>query len=546
MTRPTLSRRLACGLFFLLATIATPTAAAWRREVLIAGVNGAPAGVSPHGIAGISFGPDGALYSASFIGPGIYRFDIAAGTFREEIGGLDAAADDVAVAPDGTLAWTGLSEGTLWLRRPSAAPTVVARNLPMINPVAFAADGKILTGQITQPDTLLEVDPASGAVKVLARGLGGLNAFQPDGKGGLWLPLAERGAVGRFDFATEKLAIVAEGFGQPVAVKANSAGELFTIDWQTGRVFHVHADSGESKKIATVTPPLDNLAIGPDDTIYVSRPVDNAIIAIDPNSGAQRDVFRGVLAAPGGLAISTTAGKPTLLVSDAYGTRVLDLDSRKVTTPPFDLMVNAGSMLAATDTILVLTNVRRGTLVVIDRKTGRARHALGGFKAPMGVMIESDDSLLVADHASGEIIRVRPGQKPERATVFGGLGGPVGLAAAPGGRLYVTEAATGRLIDLDPATGDRHIISDRLHQPEGLAVLPDGRVAVADVGTRRLLIVGPGSGRIEEVATDLPIGAPFTRAPAPVFLPTGVATDSTGAIYLSCDRDNTILKFSPE
>ncbi|MBM3512312.1 MAG: hypothetical protein FJX59_01205 [Alphaproteobacteria bacterium] len=544
MTRSPL-RQLACGLLFA-ATHAAPAGAEWRRDVLVPGINGAPPDTSPHGLVGISFGPDGALYGASIIGPGIFRFDLKAGTFTRVVEGLDAAGDDVAVAADGTLAWTGLGDGTLWMKRPGEDPKPLVRNLPMLNPVAFRDDGKIITGQVTQPDSLLEVDAKSGEVKVLARDLGGINAFQPDGKGGLWLPLSQKGAIGRFDFETEKLEIVADGLGGPVAVKADSRGGLYAVEWPGGHVSHINPISGEVKKIATVPPGLDNLAIGSDDTIYVSRPNDNSIVAIDPESGQQRDVFKGVLAAPGGLAFGDIQGRPTLIVSDAYGPRFVDLASRAITAMPFDIAVNAGSMVAVRDNAMALTYVRRGTLVVLDRRSGRVRHSLGGFKAPMGVMFEDEATLLVADYATGEIIRVKPGATPERATVIGGLQGPVGLAPAPDGKLYVTEATAGRLIEIDPATGGRAIIADRLAQPEGFAVLPDSRIAVAEVGARRLLVVSLGFGGVDVVAENLPIGDVFTRAPAPVFLPTGVAVDAAGALYISCDGDNTVLKFTRE
>ncbi len=540
--------RTACGWFLAALTVGAGAAGAveWRREILVPGMAGGPAGVAPHGLTGLSFGPDGALYVASFVGPGIFKFDLAAGTFSEEVGGLDAAADDVAVAADGTLAWTGLGDGKLWMRKPGGTPVAVAENLPLINPVAFTKDGKVLTGQIGQTDTLLEVDPSTKSIRVIARGLGGINAFQPDGKGGLWVPLAEKGAVGRVDLESGHLEVVAGGLGQPVAVKSDSTGGLYTIDWRTGRVFHVNPVSGETKKIATVPPPLDNLAIGPDDTIYVTRPVDNAVIAVDPVTGAQRTVFQGVLSAPAGLTTATANGKALLLVADAYGTRTIDLASRRVTSPPFDLMVNAGSMVAASDKSLALTNVRRGTLVLIDRATGRARQSLGGFTTPMGVIMEDESTVLVASYGTGEIIRVKPGAKPERATVIAGLQGPVGLAMAADGRWYITEADAGRLVSIDPATGDRTVIVDRLDQPEGLAVLTDGRIAVAEVGRRRLFIIAPISGDMDIVAEDLPIGAVFTRAPAPVYLPTGVAADADGNLYVSCDRDNTVLKFLPQ
>ena len=541
-------RSSCCGLFLSVALAAWPaTAAVWQRETVVAGINGAPPGISPHGLTGIAAAGDGTLLAGSVIGPGIYRFDPKAGTVAEEIEPAAGEADDVAVGDDGTLVWTALLAGELRIRRPGALPTVLAKDLPLVNPVAFA-EGRLYAGQIGTHDTLLDVDAKTGAHRVLARGLGGINAFVADGAGGLFVPLAAKGAIGRFDLGTGELKIIAEGLGQPVAVKRDSQGGLFTIDWRTGRVIFVHPQSGETKKIATVAPPLDNLAIGADDTIYVTRPVDNSIVAVDPATGAQRIVFQGRLAAPGGLALTTVAGKPSLLVADAYGYRTVDLASGAVVTPPFDPPANAGSMIAATDKIIAFTNVRRGSLVIVYRQTGRVRHALGGFKAPMSVVIESETSFLVADYGNGEIIRVHPGAAIERVTVFGGLRGPVGLARRANGELLVTEADEGTLVALDAETGGRRILAANLLQPEGLALMPDGRVAVAEVGARRLIAYDPAGlalkPEIEIIAEDLQVGAMFTAAPAPVYLPTGVAVDAVGAIYVTCDRDNTVLKFS--
>jgi hypothetical protein len=47
------------------------------------------------------------------------------------------------------------------------------------------------------------------------------------------------------------------------------------------------------------------------------------------------------------------------------------------------------------------------------------------------------------------------------------------------------------------------------------------------------------------IARDLPVGQMFTRTPAPVFMPTGVAAGDDGTIYVSCDRDNSVLAFRP-
>lgn len=540
--------RAGCGSILLLALAAVPAAAEWKREVVVPGMNGGPPGVAPHGLTGITAAPDGTLLAASVTGAGIFRFNPVAGTFTEEVAAPEGQSDDVAIGADGTLVWTAMLDGELRVRSPGGAIKVLAKDLPAINPVAFAPDGKLYAGQTGAHDSVFEVDPATGKLTLVGRGFGGVNGFAPDGRGGLFTPLMTKGAVGRIDLKSGEMTEIADKLGRPAAVKRNSLGELYVIDWQNGRVTFVHPESGETKRIATVAPPLDNLAIGADDTIYVTQPMVNGIVAVNPVSGVQRTLFQGKLAAPAGLAVAENKGKPVLLVADAYGYRTVELTTGEIVAPSFDPAVYAAGMVAVGDTVIALSNVRRGTLVILDRLTGRPRHTLGGFKAPMGVVIENDASFLVADYATGEIIRVRPGAAIERQTVFGGLNGPVGLAVRDG-EIFVTEATEGTLLAIRPDSGERAVLATNLMQPEGLALLPDGRVAVAEVGSGRLLLLDPatvsGKADIAVVAENLPMGDYFTASPAPVYLPSGVAADAAGAIYVTCDRDNTVLKFTP-
>jgi sugar lactone lactonase YvrE len=533
------------AVLFLSCIALAAHAQGYERAVLVPAIAGLVDGKSPHGINGLNFGSDGALYGGSVISPGIYRYDVQTGAVARVVGAPEGEADDVAMGPDGTLVWTAILAGELRARRPDGALVTLATNLPMINPVNFTPDGRLLIGQLGQPDVLLEADIAGKtAPRVIAKGLGGINAFVGDGKNGLYVPLADKGAVGRVDLATGEVKIVATDLGQPVAVKMDSHGALYAIDWTTGKITFVNAESGETIRIATVTPPLDNLAVGPDDTIYVSRPSDNSIIAVDSDTGRQRAVIQGRLAAPGGLAVLTRNGKRALLVTDAFGYRFVDALTGETELLPFDLAVRASSAVAVTEDKIVLGYVRRPSVTVIDRATGRALHNLTGFKAPMGVAAVGEE-IYVADYGTGEILKLMPGATPDRAVVAAGLKGPAGLARDRDGSLIVSEAGTGTLSRLDPATGARVEIASGLNQPEGLAVLNDGRIAVAEVGARRLTLVDPATGERRTVAEDLPIGEMFTRAPTPVFLPTGVATDETGAIYLTCDVDNTLLKFTP-
>lgn len=543
-------------------------AATYERIEIVPPLAGAAPGIAPHGINGINFGPDGALYAASLIGPGIYRIDVARGTLAEVVGAPFGEADDVAVAPDGTLAWAALLSGEVRVRRPDGQLATLAAGLPRVNPVHFDARGRLFTGQIGTgpggpPDTLLELDPAGERPpRSIASGLGGINAFTDDGAGGLYVPLAEKGAVGRVDLASGALQVIATGLGQPVAVKRDSRGQLATIDWEVGRVIRIDPVTGATRTLATVTPPLDNLAIGPDDTVYVSRPSDNGIVAIDPASGAQRSVLQGRFAAPGGLVFTRQDGRATLLVADAMGWREIDAANGAVTMRPFDLLVNGSSTITVTADSVVLAYVRRPSVTVLDRASGAVRRAYKGFNAPMGVAALDDGTIYVVDYASGELLRLPggrvsgemtsgaaggtpPSAADGRSVVASGLEGPVGLALDARGRLLVSEATGGRVVRIDPASGAREVLARGLAQPEGLAVLPDGGIAVAEVGARRLSLLDARGGKPRVIARGLPVGQMFTRTPAPVFMPTGVAAGDDGTIYVTCDRDNSLLAFRP-
>lgn len=538
--------RRAALLLALLACTTTSAATTYERSVAVPGIAAAAPGISPHGINGLNFGPDGALYAASVIGPGIYRIDVASGAVTEVVGAPLGEGDDVAVGADGTLVWTALIAGELRVRRPDGQIATLERNLPLVNPVNFTADGRLFAGQITQPDTLFEIDPLGRRPRrLVGRDLGGINAFVDDGAGGLYVPLAEKGAVGRIDLASGAVTVIASGLGQPVAVKRDSKGGLVTIDWPSGAVFHVDPQGGAMRRITVVDPPLDNVAIGADDTIYVSRPADNSVIAVDPVSGAQRAIVQGRLVAPGGLAVAQRDGRTVLAIADAMGYRYADPAGGRVELLPFDLASNGSSAIAVGERTIAISYVRRATVNVIDRATGRVLHALKGFEAPMGIAMLTDGTVFVADYARGEILRLAPGSQPDRSVLTRGLRGPTGLAVDARGGLLVTEASAGTVLRVDPRDGSTRQIAAGLAQPEGLAALPDGDIAVAEVGARRLSLLARRGGARRVIAEGLPVGQMFTRAPAPVYLPTGVASDVAGAIYVTCDLDNSVLKFTP-
>ncbi|MET4473629.1 glucose/arabinose dehydrogenase [Bradyrhizobium sp. LA8.1] len=77
---------------------------------------------------------------------------------------------------------------------------------------------------------------------------------------------------------------------------------------------------------------------------------------------------------------------------------------------------------------------------------------------------------------------------------------------------------------------------------QGVARGSDGRLIVAEVGARRLIEIAPDSGKVTEIAANLPIGLMGAPGGLPSNIPTGVAIGASGVIYFSSDIENAIYK----
>jgi sugar lactone lactonase YvrE len=186
--------------------------------------------------------------------------------------------------------------------------------------------------------------------------------------------------------------------------------------------------------------------------------------------------------------------------------------------------------------------VTRSRVYLVDRASGKTVRNWPGLKGALGIVLSDKSDPIVTDFANGTLIGLSQADKKQRDILADGLAGPVGLAWAGVDELYVTEALAGTLVRINIANGSKTLISEGLAQPEGLTVLADGRVAVVEVGRQRVVAIDPAGGASEVFASDLPVGEPAANAPAPVFLPSGVAQGADGSLYLTGDRDNSILK----
>jgi hypothetical protein len=179
---------------------------------------------------------------------------------------------------------------------------------------------------------------------------------------------------------------------------------------------------------------------------------------------------------------------------------------------------------------VILSSWFTGTVQVIDRKTGKTREMMHGFKAPHDAIRLEDGSILVNELGSKSLIRAGGEHGKDRSVLIGDLEGPVGLVGGSSGEVFVTEAFSGQVSTVK-SSGEKTVIARDLKMPEGIALAPDGKLIVAEVGAKRIVEIDPQNANVKEIAGNLPIGLPAAPGGLPTNIPTGVAVGASGTIY---------------
>lgn len=501
-----------------------------------------------HGVHGLGIDKSGRLFAGSVAGAAMYEVDRANGTAKIAIPSPEGMADDIAFAPDGTMAWTGFLTGDLYSRKREGPIKKLASGLPGINSLAYRKDGRLYATTVFLGDTLYEidVDGVKPPRKIMEK-MGGLNGFEFGPDDMLYGPLWFKGQVAKVDVDKAELTIVADGFKVPAAVNFDSKGNLWVVDTALGQLVRVDPKSGAKKMVAQLKPSLDNLAIDDKDHIYVSNMADNGIQEVDPETGAAKQVISGRLALPGGIGVVSDGDKDTIYVADVFAYRTVDGATGEVSEPARmhadGVTLEYPMSATAKGDDVLLSSWFTGTVQVIDRKTGKTTEMLHGFKAPHDAVRLGDGSILVNELGSKSLLRVSGEHGKDRDVVIGGLEGPVGMVAGSKDTVYVTEASAGQVSKIE-TNGEKSVVARDLKMPEGIALAPDGMLVVAEVGAKRIVRIDPVKGTVTEIAANLPIGLAATPGGLPTNIPTGVGVGASGTIYFSSDIENAIYKIT--
>jgi sugar lactone lactonase YvrE len=501
-----------------------------------------------HGVHGLGIDKAGRLFAGSVAGAALYEVDLNNGTAKIAIPTPEGMADDIAFAPDGTMAWTGFLTGDLYSRKGEGPIKKLASGLPGINSLAYRKDGRLYATTVFLGDTLYEIDvDGVKPPRQIMEKMGGLNGFEFGPDDLLYGPLWFKGQVVKVDVDKPELTVVADGFKTPAAVNFDSKGNLWVVDAALGQLVRVDPKTGAKKMVAQLKPSLDNLAIDDKDRIFVSNMADNGIQQVDPETGAAKQIIIGKLALPGGIGVVSDETRDTIYVADVFAYRTVDGATGEVSEPA--RMHAAGVTLeypmsaTAKGDEVILSSWFTGTVQVLDRKSGATKEMMHDFKAPHDAIRLDDGSILVSEFGSKSLVRASGEHGKDRTALIGGLQGPVGLVGGANGEVYVTEALSGEISKIE-SNGEKTVIAKDLKMPEGIALTPSGKLIAAEVGAKRIVEIDPQTGNVSEIAANLPIGLPATPGGLPTNIPTGVGVGASGVIYFSSDIENAIYKIA--
>jgi streptogramin lyase len=237
---------------------------------------------------------DGVLWIASFLGGELVAADAASGTIVGRFGptqGVSTAPDDVAMTGDGTIYWTGMLTGEVGALSPADGRSRTVANAGIgVNPIALAPDGSLRVGHAYLASGLSHVDPATGAVRVLARDLA-LNGFAFGPDGALYAPRTDTiparlvrvdPGTGRSTTVSFDAGLAAVSVRFPPATRGEAATTAYVLMASPPAVRRIDIRTG--RRVGTdLSLPLavdDNMAFAPDGTLYITANVSPTVIAV--------------------------------------------------------------------------------------------------------------------------------------------------------------------------------------------------------------------------------------------------------------------------
>jgi sugar lactone lactonase YvrE len=419
---------IAITIFIMMAFVATNTVLANNplrpgHNVKIL-VQGAPF----HGGNGLFYGPDGNLYIASTPGYEIIVMNPNTGAIVQRYGFQQGVMtpDDVYVTSDGSIYWTGVMVGEVAKLNPDGSKTVIVSGMPGVDPITFSDNGRLFVAVDFYGTGLYELDPNGvNPPRAILPDLADLNAFDFGPDGWLYGPLLG-GDVVRINVDTAELQTVANFNGS--AVKFDSQGHLYAVSHISGEVVRIDVTTGAVSLLATFPEGVDDLAISPDNRLFVTQSESGAISEIKRN-GRIRTVSRGGLVYPMGVAVASDSKCfDRVFVADFWTAREYNGKSGRLMDTirvPFKASEMVSPMTVAADgDHLIISSFLDNAVQVWDPETKTVLETYPVPTMPLNA-IRFQGDLVVAEIVTGQVVRLNASGRTPLAQFYT----PSGLAA---------------------------------------------------------------------------------------------------------------------
>ncbi len=510
-------------------------------------------GATFHGTNGISFDSQDRLHVTNLISHEIHTLDPLTGDLLETIGFADGVItpDDCIVGPEDQVYWTGFMNGLIGRRRITGETDTIAQLSPGVNGLVLSDSGLLyvnnyLTGEIYELDPEAVTPP-----RVVAVGPLGLEAMDIGPDGDLYMPSIATGSVYRVDIETGTVTEVQSGYSDLTSVAFDSKGTMYFAQ-ATGTIYSALAPYIENAQVFTqFNSKIESLGFDSQDRMYISDSAEGYLYRVY-NDGTYRSILRPGLAVGGGLGIVGRGFGISLYVADIFTLkeyspftgRLRNSWMRGVSDPLTELS-HTFTVSAYGRNELLVTSWFDNTVQVWDPRTNTVSSTYFDFDVPINA-IEVDGAIVVSELGSGTV-SLRPAGTELRTVIAEGLYAPAGLAANRHGDVWVSDWASGMIWQIMaqglPITATP--VAYGLVKPEGMAVGRDGKLIVIESGAHRLVEVDPSTGALSIIASNLPVGIPAIPDTPPTWVFNGVATDIFGAVYVSLDAQNQLIKIWP-
>nr|WP_321498224.1 hypothetical protein [uncultured Methanolobus sp.] len=515
-------------------------------------------GAAIRNVNGILFDDNDLLYLTSVYGGEIVVVDPQSGETIEKLG-IESGVkcpDDLIFGPDGSLYHTDLAVGEVGRLTPDNVSTsqFVAYGT---NSITFSDDGRLFVALDFMGDGLYELDPElSDEPRLIASDLGWMNAMDWGSDGYLYGPIWTKGEVVRVDVDSGEITTVADGFSIPVAVKFNSAGNLYVADY-LGTIYRVDMNNNKNEVIISGMEIIDNIAFDSSDSLYASAQ-DGYVYEI-LEDGTKRTVVKGGMIGPGGVAVISSSGKDTVYIADLSYLRELDGETGEQLSVERHIMgdllfydgTESGAITAPTSLHydgenLIISSWLYNIVQVWDPVENELVDEYFNISVPIDAIRFQDDIIVTELGMEEGMARVVRINDAGRSTLASGLAVPAGLAVTDKD-LWVSDWYTGmvlQLIEDGDALPEPMPVASNLSFPEGMAVDTDGNLLVVETGKGTLSKIDLKTGEVSTIADGLEIGAPMVPGMVPTYILTGVDVSPSGTIYVAGDVTNVLYRIS--